>query len=448
MSYREERNKMLYEVKVLIDNQKIDEANIIMNTIEKKDKEGELLGQNYMRNKDEHFKERTIKASLNALKDNQPIINLEDCSINLDEPKCFNSLGKITMDSNINHNKRKGEKMSSIFLNKGDKFADHVKISNEDSIILEQDGALGNVIKGMVTGKWVNSEFKNAVTTTSTGTLIPQVLASQIIDQAREISLFTNAGVPVLPMESNNVTVSRIKTDPVFLFKEEGKAVTESTMELDGIELKSKMIYGYAYISLEAIKSSKNLDGVIRHAFSQALAQGIDKAMLYGQYNSTESDYDAFAPAGIMNDTNINTLAHDPSKGTIFDTIIMGVGKVKRDNYNPTHLAINAATEESISTLKDDYGQYLIPPSTYTSLNKVVTNQLSDDETNGSEALVFDPNSMLIGVQENINIKLFEQDTECIKKGLVCFRIYSMIDCVVTQPKAICKITEINKPSL
>ena len=52
---------------------------------------------------------------------------------------------------------------------------------------------------------------------------------------------------------------------------------------------------------------------------------------------------------------------------------------------------------------------------------------------------------MLIGIQKNINIQMFTDSDECIKKGLVGFRIYSMLDCVVTQPKHICKITGMNK---
>ena len=324
-----------------------------------------------------------------------------------------------------------------IFLNKTDSFISHVEASESDGTLLAQDGALGEVIRGMVTGKWVNREFKNAVTTSSAGTLIPQILSAQIIDQARALSLFTSAGVRIVPMDTNNMTISRVAKDPAFSFKEEGAAQTEATMELDAVELKSKTIYGYAYVTLEAIHSSQNLDEVIQRTFSQALAQGMDVAMLYGQYNG--SGYDTFAPSGIMNDTDINIVP--ASEGNGYDSIIKAIGAVGAANGQPTVYGINAQTDEMFSLLKDTTGQYLAVPSTVSTLNKIVSNQLSYDETAGSDALVFDPSAMLIGLQKNINVQMFEGDTESIKKGLVAFRIYAMIDCVTLQPKHIAKIT-------
>ena len=327
------------------------------------------------------------------------------------------------------------DELGNVALRSKDKLIDTLNLTTE-----ERNLDVGKYIRGVVTGKWDGAEAeKRALTTTATGVMIPTVLSAQIIDYARNISLFSSANVPMIPMDSNNITISKIKSDPIFKFKEEGAEAEESSLELESVELKSKTCYGYAYVSLEAIQSSKNLSQTIINTFSSAIATAIDKGMLYGQYNG--SSYENFAPKGIMNDKDINSIEFTPSEG--YDAFIKAIGKIKRANGTPSTYCMNADTEEMLDLLKDSNGKYLEKPNSVNELRKIVSNQLNSDEGTGNDALVFDANSMIIGMQKNINIEMFTNTDECIKKGLVGFRIYSMIDCVATQPKKICKITSI-----
>ena len=71
---------------------------------------------------------------------------------------------------------------------------------------------LGKYVRGAVTGNWNDAtEERAAFTTSSTGVIIPQVLSAQVIDMARNVSLFTKAGVPIVPMETNNLTIARVQ---------------------------------------------------------------------------------------------------------------------------------------------------------------------------------------------------------------------------------------------
>lgn len=328
-----------------------------------------------------------------------------------------------------------GEQLNKVFLNKTDKLVDTVKLSDETNA-LNDDGALAEVVKGMVTGKWSNMAIKNAVTTTTSGVLIPEVLSAKIIDLAREKSLFSSVGVPTVNMNTDNVKISRVKKDPTFKFKAEGQEADESSFELDSVDLKSKTAYGYAYVTLEAIKSSINLDSILYKVFSEAMANCIDRAFLYGQ------NEDTFAPSGILNDSEINHIIADTETVYIYDDIIRAIGKIKGFNGVPTALGINSNTEELLAISKTSDGQYLKAPLSVEKLNKVVSNQLKHNEETGSDALVFDPQALLIGIQNNIQIKMIE-DGECLKKGLIAFQIYSMLDCKAVVPKNICKITGI-----
>lgn len=428
--YRAKRTKLLEQAQAMLDNGEIHNNKTKFDDLKKEVEQLDL----------ENNKTPLEQANERAL-GNNPFINsvLEN-----NDNKKFTTIASTTMDSNKEFIREENKEMK-LFLNKADKLVDRVDIKDEKvRELLNKEGSLGEVIKGMVTGKWDNTELKNVVTTTATGVLIPQILSAQVIDLAREQSLFTSSGVRILPMTSNNMTISRVKTDPVLEFKKEGLAGTsESSFEIEGIELKSKTAYGYAYVSLESILSSQNLDGIIRQVFAQAMANTIDKAFLYGQYNITDSEFDDFAPIGIMNDPNIKSVT--AALGGGYDDIIKAIGKVRQSKGTPTAYAINAETEELLSLLKTSALGYMEPPVSVSALQKIVSNQLKYDVTAGSDALIFDPASMVIGIQNDIQIKIIE-DSECLKKGLVGFQIYSMLDCRAVQPTHICKVSGI-KPT-
>ena len=293
---------------------------------------------------------------------------------------------------------------------------------------------MGKYIRGAVSGNWDNAlEERAAFTTSTTGVIIPQVLSAQVIDIARNISLFASAGVPTVDMSgSNNLTIGRISKDPVFKFKEELAEAEDSNFELDDITLNAKTAYGLAYISLEALNSARNITPLINSVFAQAFADMIDKGMLYGQNG------DAFAPEGIMNDPDIH---HIVATNRWFDDFIKAIGQIKRKNGMPNTLGINAATDEMFALLKDSNGNALQPPKAFENLNQVLSNQLIEDPENGSDALVFDSNAMIIGLQNSIVIKMFTESDYCVKNGAVGFQIYSMLDCKATRPKHIAKIT-------
>lgn len=322
--------------------------------------------------------------------------------------------------------------VESLALRSGEKVADRLHLQNKENL------DLGKFIRGMYTGKWDGAEAeKRAYTTSATGVLIPQVLSAQIIDTARNVSLFTSAGVPVIPMTTNNLTLARVKKDPTFNFKAEGQAVTgNSDMELDSVELKAKTIYGTAYVSIEAIESSQNLSDIIYQAFSKAMADGIDRGLLYGQGSDT------FAPSGIMNDEDVNVVTAT-NKG--YNDFIKAVGAVRRANGTPTVMGINADTEEILNLLTDDNGIYLQEPKAVENLTHIVSNQLAYDEEDGSDALVFDPKAMAIGIQNDIRLRMVTDSDECLNKGLVAFQIYSMVDGVAVRPTHIAKITGIKE---
>ena len=325
--------------------------------------------------------------------------------------------------------------VDTLALRSNEKFAS--RLSQADRKPLD----LGKYVRGAVTGDWTNAvEERAAFTTSTTGVIIPKVLSANVIDKARNISLFTSAGVPIVPMSTNNLTIARVSQDPEFAFKEELAEADESSFELEQVELKAKTAYGYAYCSLETINSAQNLTDILYQVFSQAFADMCDRGMLYGQIVSGSLvDY---APAGIMNDADINEIE---AQNIGYNDFIKAIGAIRRANGTPSVVGMNAATEEYLALLTDANRQILEEPKAFAALEKVVSNQLKEDAENGSDALVFDPKAMIIGFQNRMVFRMFQDTDYCIKNGAVGFQIYAMLDCAAVQPKHIAKITGIKE---
>lgn len=364
-----------------------------------------------------------------ALDDNRKDPRLEDFSVDIDKLD-----GYTIAETMGNPYSRTGIAADSRFLNKKDSMVARVLHDHPDQRELaNKPGALGNIIRGYVTGRWNDNALKDAITTTTGGVLIPSVLSANIIDLMRNECLFTAAGVPVLPMDSGNMTIARVAQDPVMSFKAEGAEGVEGTMSFDSVNLKSKTAYGFAYLTMEAVRSAENLDSIVKRSFAEALARVIDKAMLYGQKQTGAETFDDFAPAGIWNDSNV--LSYEKAADdTIYDALIKGRGKIMKKNGKPSALAINATADETMLLQKDANENYLPVPDAISNLNKTVSNQLND-----GDALVFDPYAMLIGMQSNILIENWH-DEKSLKRGLVCFRISAMLDACVIRPDSICKV--------
>lgn len=289
---------------------------------------------------------------------------------------------------------------------------------------------LGKYVKGLITGNWEGAtEERNAFTTGAMGAIIPAEIAGKLIDQARNKSLFAQAGSPIYPMHTKKLTLGRVAGDPSFSFKGEGEKGAEASFNIEPVELEAKTAYGYAYVTLEAIHSTKNLSQLLSEVFAAAIANCIDRGILYGQ--DTDPDH---APAGVAKDTNINIITAENKR---YDDFIKGIGAVRKNNGTPSVMAINADTEEILSLQYDDNNVYREPPEAVKKLNCIVSNQLKHAETGENDALIFDPSAVAIGLMKDITINIVKDTDKCIQEGLIGFQIYAMIDAKALQPKHI-----------
>ena len=365
----------------------------------------------------------------------------------LDETDAYNSkLDKITnMRENIvaqekietDDKSRTG--MISLGLNGAVKNESKLTFLNSANILKVYENKdnldLGKYVRGALTGSWHGAEKEmNEFKALSTGTgqvLIPQSLSAEILAKVINKSLIYRSNVPIVDMPSGNLTIAKVLNNPTYGFKEELAPATPQDATFEGVTLKGKMVYGLMQVSLEVLHSAANLSSVLMQAMSDSVADAVDKAMLFG-VGTTDIK-------GIFNYDTINTVA---ATAIDYKSFVNAVGKVRALNGQPTIMGINASTDTALNLLADTTGQPLQAPKVIENLNKIVSNNLRNNlgtGTNESEAIVFDPNALIIGNEVQFSIETSRE--KGFDNGSVWLRIYSLLDMAVVRPEYITHIT-------
>ncbi|MGL5087587.1 MAG: phage major capsid protein [Clostridium sp.] len=399
---------------------------------------------NQIKQKIEKFKveAQTLINANNMVEGQKKINEIKDLKVELEneilkeENEGINLLANFERGNNGNNSNNNNSGLeikdnagrSMRIVNKGESFINATQSQNNEGL------EIGKYIKGMVTGKWDNAskeleQFKALNTSTGT-TLIPRQLSSQIIELARANMVLSD--IPIIPMDTNNLTIAKILDNPVFAYKKELVDTKVSDMTFEPVELKTKTIYGLMKISIELFNSAANIETVLRESMANAMAEAIDKSGLYGKgFNEELQQYE---PLGITKAPGINILEDvntvDTSKHTSF---INGIGAITKANGTPTHTAYNSTIDTGLNLLTDTTGQPLNAPAVFNSLVKKVSNSIADNE-----ALVYDNNAIVMGLQKDISIDTSKELG--FIDGSLYFRIYAMVDFAVLKPKSITHI--------
>lgn len=322
---------------------------------------------------------------------------------------------------------------------------------------------LGKYVRGSLNANWKDAELEkleNSALSTGTGiVMIPQALSAEILSNVMNKSLIYGSGVPMVDMPNGNLTIAKVTKNPDVAFKGEGQLAagitfdstkgtySTGTAEFAGISLKSKTIFGICKVSDEVLNSAENLTEVLTQAFSEALADGIDKACIYGTGTKNTDGTDNPNPQilGIANTAGIKTVSASGDISTVhYVPFVQAVGAIRKANGEPTTLGINSDTDTALNLLTNGNGDPLGVPQVVNNLNHVVSNNLRNNlgtGTNESEALVFDPTSMIIGQQIQVAFQVSNQALDGFGTGSTYFRIYSMLDFAVLRPEYITRIT-------
>ena len=161
---------------------------------------------------------------------------------------------------------------------------------------------IGELICGMATGR-MSEPAKLAVignSGTAGGYLLNPQMSANVIDLARAASVCMRAGAQTIPMETSELILARLNTDPTSHWRAEGVSVTASEPVFGKITLRAKTLACLIPCSIELLEDSSNASQIITGAVQKSMGAEIDRVILKGSGAASE-------PVGIRSTTGVNT---------------------------------------------------------------------------------------------------------------------------------------------
>ena len=305
--------------------------------------------------------------------------------------------------------------------------------------------SLGKMLRGYIAGDWSGAENElralNEGTGAQGGFTVPEPLAGEIIDLARNVGRVFQAGARTVPMTSETLKMARWAGDPSSAWRLEAGVITESDATLERITFKARSLDVLTKASWELLEDSIGVEEELRRAFAEEIALKLDKAALYGSGAAPE-------PRGIKNTTGV-TLQSMGANGaalTNYDPFVDAKGTLADKNHATTGFIHAPRTERSIAKLKDTTNQPLQPPEYVRGVSRFETNQVPVNLTVGtstdtSDSFAGDWSDLLIGVRTAIQIVPLRE--RYADTGQVAFIAHLRADVQLAHPESFVVITGI-----
>lgn len=271
-----------------------------------------------------------------------------------------------------------------------------------------------------------NEEIKQEVSKRTDGSIIAPIgISADIVYNACQKSVLLN-NCPIVPMTTGTVRIGKVEEDMQLDFKKRGEMGKDTSLGLKPVDLVAKTLYGYVEIAEEDIQDVYEIENILMKAFSDAVAKALDNNFLYT--NSDAATKEGVYPNGIMDNASIKKVQ---VTSTDYDMIAKARLEILKENGEPDTIGINPNELFQLQTLKDSTGQYIQPPSFYNNLTTIESNGLKS-----KNSLVMDSNAILIGMRNQLDIKLMND----ITKGTILMRVMVRADVLPVRENHICKI--------
>lgn len=255
--------------------------------------------------------------------------------------------------------------------------------------------------------------------------IAPISVSAEIIYNACQKSVLLS-NCPIVPMETGTVRIGKVDEDMELDFKEKGSVGKNTSLGLEPIDLVAKTLYGYVEVAEEDIQDVYDIENILRKAFSNAVAQALDNNFLYTNTKATEKE--GIYPSGIMDNDKIKKITVN---SVDYDMVAKAKLEIAKENGEPDTVGINPNELYTLQTLKDTTGQYIQPPAFYSNLMQIESNGLKVNN-----ALVMDSNAVVIGIRNQLDIKVMDN----IKNGTIFMRVMVRADVLPVRENHICKI--------
>jgi HK97 family phage major capsid protein len=292
--------------------------------------------------------------------------------------------------------------------------------------------------KGFATGDWTGAEaeFKaqSEGTPSAGGVMVPTPLASFIVDLARNQARVFQAGATTVPMTSQTLKIARQTGDPALAWHSEAATIAPSSLTFDAVTLTAHTLPCLIRVSLELLEDAANSPGVISNAVAAAMALELDRVSLRGSGTDPE-------PKGIRTTSGVTvqSMGTNGAALTNYDPFSTAIEAVRTANFEPNAAIYSPRTAGELSRLKDTMNNPMRLPDDFAALDRLVTNQVPNNNTQGSASTASDAyvgqwDQLLVGIRTQVSIRSLQE--KFVDTGELGFFAYLRADVQLAHPSA------------
>lgn len=307
--------------------------------------------------------------------------------------------------------------------------------------------SLGRMVRAMITGNWEGADAERRAMGENTGSIgglfVPASLSANVIDIARNKSVVVPAGALTIPMDTAEMTVVKVLTDPTPYWRKESAAVTESGQTFAPIKLRAQVLACVSRVSLELLEDAPKFSQTVEAAIGAAIALELDRVTLFGAGTSE--------PRGLVNTDGVNSVSMGTNGGTPddYDEYLDAIAAIENANGVAGAAIMSPRSKRTLAGLKTGISSdktTLTPPADYMALKRLVSNQIPVNLTQGSAttcstSFVGDFSQMAIAMRTGLTIEATRTGgTGTFSQMEALIRGYIRCDVAVFRPTHFTKI--------
>jgi len=303
--------------------------------------------------------------------------------------------------------------------------------------------AMKQFIHFIRTGEKINKAMVEG-TNSAGGYLVPEEFENEVIRKLANDVAIRRAGARVFTMNSNRLEVPTETARNSGGWITEGSAYTEQDTTLGQVALTPYKYTRLIQTTEELLEDSAvDLANYLAIVFAEDFAEAEDTAFLQGTGSNQ--------PTGILNDTNItendadNLSFGDETAGLGADDVIDHFYSLRAPYRRQSVWIMNSTSAQALRKMKDGNGQYIWTetapggvangePARLLGRPVIVSDNITDDATDGNRILLGDFRYYLIGQRRGLTI--MRSDDYAFNTGHVTFRASLRVDGKVSQAEA------------
>jgi HK97 family phage major capsid protein len=306
----------------------------------------------------------------------------------------------------------------------------------------------GRLIGAIMKGDFRDAELEHRTMGSGVNTLggffVPDLVSATVIDLARNASVMLAGGALTIPMVSNSLNVVRVLTDPTANYRGEGQVIVESDATFDSILMSPRSLAALVRVNNELLDDIPQFGAQLDQQLAAALAIALDKSAIYGDVTKPSGLRFASGVSEVSMGTNGAALAN-------FDNFLDLIKTVELANGAPDTLIWAPRAKNSMAKLVTGISgdlTKLMPAPDFAALRKLVTNQITQTETQGSSgvsasAYIGGFSNCAFAMRQQVQVEISRQSSDVFTKNQSHIRAILRADFALLRPALIGRLVGI-----